>query len=58
VVLQAQLCHKRIDETMLYMHVAENHAETSLEPSWQPVARNPIRTTGSWRCLARVAATW
>ena len=65
--LQAWLGHKRIDETMLYVHVAESHARkwpehvhaaaaTQIDPDKRIIAmlgvRGSIRSTG----VAKTAA--
>ena len=54
--LQVWPGHKRIDETMLYVHVAENHRREIPERIVPQVATSSIRIAGSSRCAVRVAA--
>jgi hypothetical protein len=51
--LMTWMGHKRIDETMLYVHLAI--AERSREPFSRPVVAKWILTAGSSRCSARVS---
>ena len=53
--LQSWMGHKRIDETMIYVHVAENHRREVPEPVLEAAQSETIRIAGSSACSRRVA---
>jgi hypothetical protein len=53
--LQTWLGHKRIDETMLYVHVAENHRR-EIPESIPLRPGDPAPIAGFFRCSVHVAA--
>ena len=54
--LMTWMGHKRIDETMRYVHVATAHRRPLAPGGWRPLPRSPIPTGAYWRCWAGVAS--
>src|SRR5690348_17004751 len=56
--LQSWMGHKRIDETMIYVHVAENHRREIPACVMEAGQAETDRTAGCLACSVPVAKAW